>query len=59
MKMNGYRQTIVVAAENDFKTVTEIMHNAGMTEKVLGRVDNSINQLRQSIGKYAPNKSSY
>ncbi len=35
---NGYRQTIIVAGEPDFKSITAIMHTAGMTEKVLGRV---------------------
>jgi len=37
---NGDQQTIVVAGENDFKKVTEIMQKAGMPERVLGRVDN-------------------
>ena len=39
---SGYRQTIIVAGENDFKSVTEILHNAGMPERVLGRVNNSV-----------------
>ncbi len=47
---NGYRQTIIVAAENDFKTVTEIMHNAGMTEKVLGRIDNNLTSSSKALG---------
>ena len=47
---NGYRQTIIVAGENDFKTVTEILHNAGMPERVLGRVDNSVTGSGRALG---------
>lgn len=38
---NEQRQTIVAASETDFKDITAIMNNAGMTERVLGRVNNT------------------
>ena len=47
---NGYRQTIIVADENNFNKVTDIMHKAGMTEKVLGRVDNSSSGGNETLG---------
>jgi O-antigen biosynthesis protein len=58
-----HRQTIVVADEADFISVTAIMHNAGMPERVLGRVYNNnkgsttnvignINQLYELVKKY-------
>lgn len=56
------RQTIVVAAENDFFTIAEILQNAGMTERILGRVNKdatgatsllgSIEQLPALVKKY-------
>lgn len=47
---DGHRQTIVVASENDFVTVTGIMQNVGMTEKVLGRVDKNITSSSKALG---------
>lgn len=47
---DGYRQTIIVANENDFITVTEIMQKAGMTERVLGRVDNNLTSSSKALG---------
>ena len=47
---DGYRQTIIVANENDFITVTEIMQKAGMTERVLGRVDNNLISSSKALG---------
>ena len=47
---DGYRQTIIVASENDFITVTEIMQKAGMTERVLGRVDNNLTSSSKALG---------
>jgi O-antigen biosynthesis protein len=56
------RQTIVVAAEKDFYVITEMLQNAGMTERTLGRVSNnsegappvlgSIEQLPELVKKY-------
>jgi O-antigen biosynthesis protein len=56
------RQTIVVAAEKDFFTIAEMLQNAGMTERVLGRVSNesqstgsvlgNIKQLPELVKKY-------
>ncbi len=37
-------QTIVVASSNDFKTVNNILQNAGMPEKVLGRIERDKNE---------------
>ncbi len=34
------RQTIIVAAEKDFSTIADMLQNAGMTERILGRVGN-------------------
>ncbi|GAB2841840.1 glycosyltransferase family 2 protein [Ferruginibacter profundus] len=45
-----YRQTIVVAGEKDFTTVTELMHKAGMPEKVLGRVNDSLTSSSKALG---------
>ncbi|MGG9964029.1 glycosyltransferase family 2 protein [Ferruginibacter sp. SUN106] len=45
-----YRQTIVVAGEKDFNTVTELMHKAGMPEKVLGRVNDSLTSSSKALG---------
>ncbi len=47
---DGYRQTIIVASENDFITVTDIMKKAGMPERVLGRVDNSLTSSSKALG---------
>jgi len=47
---DGYRQTIIVANEKDFITVTEIMQKAGMTERVLGRVDNNLTSSSKALG---------
>jgi hypothetical protein len=47
---DGYRQTIVVAGENDFKNVTELIHKAGMPERVLGRVNNSLISSSKALG---------
>jgi O-antigen biosynthesis protein len=45
-----YRQTIVVAGEKDFTTVTDLMHKAGMPEKVLGRVNDSLTSSSKALG---------
>jgi hypothetical protein len=47
---DGYRQTIVVAGENDFTAVTALMHKAGMPERVLGRVNNSLKSSSKALG---------
>lgn len=47
---DGDQQTIVAAGENDFKKVTEIMQKAGMPERVLGRVDNSLTSSSKTLG---------
>jgi hypothetical protein len=47
---NGYRQTIVVAGESDFITVTALMQKAGMPEKVLGRVNDSFTSSSKALG---------
>ncbi|MEO6255030.1 MAG: glycosyltransferase [Ferruginibacter sp.] len=57
-----WRQTIVVAGEKDFMTITNLMKKAGMPERVLGRVDNyetasgtalgNIKQLPGLVKKY-------
>jgi len=47
---DGHRQTIVVADENDFTTVTTLMQKAGMPEKVLGRVDDSLKSSSKALG---------
>ncbi|MBL7700938.1 MAG: glycosyltransferase [Ferruginibacter sp.] len=56
------RQTIVVANEKDYLIIAEMLENAGMTERVLGRVSNetsgastvlgTIAQLPQLVKKY-------
>ena len=56
------RQTLIVAAEKDFLIITEMLHKAGMTERVLGRVSNessgsipsisNIKQLPEIVKKY-------
>jgi len=46
----GYRQTIVVASEKDFMTVTELMQKSGMPEKVLGRVNNNLTGTGAALG---------
>jgi GT2 family glycosyltransferase len=56
------RQTIVVAAEKDFFIIEEMLQNAGMTERILGRVSNdstgnkpvlgNIEQLPELVKKY-------
>ena len=47
---DGYRQTIVVAGEKDFITVTALMQQAGMPEKVLGRVNDSLTSSSKALG---------
>jgi len=47
---DGDQQTIVVANENDFKKVTEIMLKAGMPERVLGMVGNSTTSSGKTLG---------
>jgi hypothetical protein len=57
------RQTIVIAGEKDFSTITRLMQQAGMPERVLGRVENRdivsttalghIGQLAGIIRKYS------
>ena len=55
------RQTIVVAAEKDFLIIADMLHKAGMTERVLGRVGSespnatalgNIEQLPELVKKY-------
>ena len=56
------RQTIVVANEQDFSTINGLLQNAGMTERVLGRVSTdltgspsilgTVKQLPQLVKKY-------
>ncbi len=47
---DGYRQTILVANENDFVAVKNMMQNAGMPERVLGRVDSSLRSSSKALG---------
>jgi O-antigen biosynthesis protein len=47
---DGYRQTIVVAGERDFVNVTALMQKAGMPEKVLGRVNDSLTSSSKALG---------
>lgn len=44
------RQTIVVAGEKDFMNITGIMQNAGMPERVLGRVDVRLTENTLALG---------
>ena len=44
------RQTIVVAAENDFFTISAMLQNAGMTERILGRVSNDSTGTKPVLG---------
>lgn len=44
------RQTIVVAGEKDFMNITGIMQNAGMPERVLGRVDVRLAENTLALG---------
>jgi O-antigen biosynthesis protein len=46
----GYKQTIVVAGEQDFVNVTALMQKAGMPEKVLGRVNDSLTSSSKALG---------
>jgi O-antigen biosynthesis protein len=43
-------QTIVVASEKDFSSVTNLMQKAGMPERVLGRVNNSVTEAGTALG---------
>jgi O-antigen biosynthesis protein len=45
-----HRQTIVVASEKDFSIVTNLMQKAGMPERVLGRVNNSVTEAGTALG---------
>jgi O-antigen biosynthesis protein len=45
-----HRQTIVVASEKDFSSVTGLMQKAGMPERVLGRVNNSVTEAGTALG---------
>ena len=45
-----HRQTIVVACEKDFVSVKELMQQAGMQERVLGRVNNNTLQSTSALG---------
>ncbi len=47
------RQTIVVAAEKDFITMAEMLQNAGLTERVLGRVSNESSGRIPILGNMA------
>ena len=44
------RQTIVVAGEKDFITIENLMKKAGMPERVLGRVNNGLNENPSVLG---------
>jgi O-antigen biosynthesis protein len=44
------RQTIVVASEKDYVGVTSLMQKAGMPERVLGRVSNSVIKTGTALG---------
>ncbi len=45
-----HRQTIVVASEKDFSSVTNLMQKAGLPERVLGRVNNSVTNAGTALG---------
>jgi GT2 family glycosyltransferase len=47
---DGYRQTIVVAGEKDFTAITALMQRAGMPERVLGRVNDSLTSSSKALG---------
>lgn len=44
------RQTIVVSGEKDYAVITELMRNAGLQERVLGRVSNNPSEKKQALG---------
>lgn len=44
------RQTIVVATEKDFNSISQLMTNAGMQERVLGRVSKEPEQQGNALG---------
>ena len=44
------RQTIVVSGEKDFAAITAILQKAGLDKRVLGRVNNSIDQETSALG---------
>jgi len=44
------RQTIVVAGETDFNIINELMQKAGMSERVLGRVENGTAKASSALG---------
>ncbi len=44
------RQTIVVAAEKDFLVIADMLDQAGMTERVLGRVGSDSNYAAPALG---------
>lgn len=50
-KDDDKRQTIVVAGEKDFNAITALMQNAGMPERVLGRIENGLSNTGPSLGK--------
>ena len=47
------RQTIVVAGEKDFTAITGLMQQAGMPERVLGRVENGAAASSSALGHIA------
>ena len=47
------RQTIVVACEKDFAAITQLMKQAGMPERVLGRVENGATTSASALGHIA------
>ncbi len=44
------RQTVVAAAEKDFLIIVEMLQNAGMTERVLGRVGYNLSDPAPALG---------
>jgi GT2 family glycosyltransferase len=46
----GKKQTIVVAAEKDFLIIEDMLQNAGMTERILGRVGKGFPQAALTLG---------
>jgi O-antigen biosynthesis protein len=49
---NEINQTLIVATENDFNEVTMLLQNAGMQERILGRVDPGDTNTSKTIGAF-------
>ncbi len=45
-----HRQTMVVANEKDFQTIKSLMELAGLQDRVLGRINNNVNNSAAALG---------